>query len=82
LASSWVIGSVYLIVGMAIAHKLVAMRSNLKPMLIVLYLLLLFPYTAALASVPVAVLGWSDTWMNYRARMAAGGAPPPDEEDR
>ena len=74
---TWVIGAVFLMIGMAIVHAVVAVKANLKPML-VLYIMLILPYTAALASLPVVIIGWCDTFMNFRARLTASDGSDSD----
>ncbi len=57
----------YLIVGTAILHVLISTTSSSRFLLPVMYLVLLFiPYVLF----PVAVLGFSDTWADWRGRIA------------
>ncbi|MGH8477983.1 MAG: hypothetical protein ACRER2_19830, partial [Methylococcales bacterium] len=58
----------YLIVGTVILHGMIASMSTNGVLLPVMYVVLLFiPY----ALFPVALLGLTDTWADWRAKIAA-----------
>ncbi|VAW88436.1 FIG003573: hypothetical protein [hydrothermal vent metagenome] len=62
----WLFSFIYLIPGIAIAHSIIALASASKPLFIVFYVFLaIFPQIAIL----VALVGWADTWFNFRAKL-------------
>ncbi|NOY73358.1 MAG: hypothetical protein GXP14_13490 [Gammaproteobacteria bacterium] len=64
----WLFSFIYLIPGLAIVHSMIAMVSAAKPLFIVFYLFLaVLPQIAIL----VALVGWVDTWFNFRAKLGS-----------
>lgn len=63
----WIFGAIYIVPGLAVAHHWLNTLRNSTVWLVVLYVLLLFVPQVA---VVMAVIGWSDTWVNIRARLS------------
>ncbi|MEY2699517.1 MAG: hypothetical protein RIQ52_272 [Pseudomonadota bacterium] len=64
-----VLFALYLFVGLAVAHALLSARSSQRFWLIGLYVLLfIIPHLM----VPLALLGLSDSWFDWRRRVTAG----------
>ncbi len=62
----WVLGVIYLLPGLGVLHNWIGKTGNPTPWLVGLYILLVFiPHV----TVMVAALGWTDTWINIRARI-------------
>lgn len=62
--------SFYLIIGTSVLHVLIATTSFSRYLLPLMYVLMLFvPHVLA----PVALLGFTDTWANWRGRATAHG---------
>lgn len=63
----WVLGAIYIVPGLSVVHQWIDTMNSSTIWLVVLYLLLLFvPQIAVL----MAVIGWGDTWVNFRARLS------------
>lgn len=62
--------ALYVVQGVAVAHALVNHRRASKTWLVTLYLVLVL--APPLAIIVLSVAGFSDTWVDYRARFGAG----------
>lgn len=64
----WIVLLLYTFQGLAVAHGIVSRRKASIGWLVGLYVLLSFPWTSAPAFLFLALMGLSDTWMDFRAR--------------
>ncbi len=62
--------ALYVVQGLAVAHSWVAHRKASRGWLVALYVLLVLPLPVGMLG--LAVAGFSDAWLDYRARWQAG----------
>jgi hypothetical protein len=61
--------ALYVVQGAAIAHAVVNRQRAARGWLVTMYLLLVMPITSALMLILLSVMGFSDTWVDYRQRF-------------
>lgn len=64
--------ALYVVQGAAIAHALVNQQRAASGWLVTMYLLLVMPITSVLMLILLSVMGFSDTWVDYRQRLRPG----------
>lgn len=61
--------AMYMLVGIALVHSVVAFKNAPRAILIALYLLLLFPPTTSQVAILLASAGFADSWLDLRRRL-------------